>query len=122
MSTPPSTGSNATAIHREANRPENMDYETREVSKAYWQQLKELGASTKDDWHIYHTMSALPDYLMTMGVPQFEFSRSDLRPNVHYFGAVTLSKKESVSKSELPEWWSDVAAAKQYGKKIVAVS
>jgi hypothetical protein len=121
MSTPPSTGSNATAIHREANRPENMDYATREVSKAYWQQLKELGASTKDDWHIYHTISALPDYLMTMGVPQFEFPRTDLRPNVHYFGAIT-SSKETVSQSELPEWWSDVAAAKQDGKKIVAVS
>jgi len=121
MSTPPASGSNATAIHREANRPENMDYATREVSKAYWQLLENLGATSMNDWHIYHTMSAVPDHLMTMGVPQFEFPRSDLRPNVHYFGAIQSSKKAD-TQSELPEWWTDVAVAKQDGKKIVAVS
>jgi hypothetical protein len=122
MGKSPASGANATAMHQEANHPDNRDYATKEVSKLYWDKLKELGATEMHDWHIYHTFATVPDYLMTMGVPQFEFPRSDLRPNVHYFGGPKTPKKAASSANDLPDWWSDVAAAKQDGKKIVAVS
>jgi hypothetical protein len=118
----PHSGQDAKAIHREANRPEYMDYATREVSKAYWEKVRDFGAVDVHDWHIYHTMSALPDYLMSLGVPEFEFVRSDLRPNIHYFGGLKTRKQHSIREADLPSWWGDVAAAKSAGKQIVAVS
>jgi hypothetical protein len=59
---------------------------------------------------------------MTLGVPEFEFPRSDLRPNVHYFGGLKSKKTPNTSETTLPDWWDDVAAAKAAGKQIVAVS
>jgi hypothetical protein len=118
----PAQGPNATEIHREANKGKEIDYVTREVSEAMWQKHRAIGAVEIHDWHFYHTLQTIPDHVMSFGVPEFEFARSDLRPNVHYFGGLKTKKATKASKASLPEWWDDVANAKAAGKKIVAVS
>ncbi|KAH7079785.1 hypothetical protein FB567DRAFT_129041 [Paraphoma chrysanthemicola] len=122
MGKKPHIGSDAVSIHHEANQQHNMDDATRKISQAFWQKAKDLGSVEMHDWHTYHTMAAVPDHLMVLGVPEFEYSRSDLRPNVHYFGAFPKDKQQQSSELNLPEWWDDVAVAKTAGKKIVAVS
>ncbi|KAF2827099.1 UDP-Glycosyltransferase/glycogen phosphorylase [Ophiobolus disseminans] len=69
----------------------------------------------------YHFMSALPDYLLPLGVPEFEFMRTNSRPNIHYFGGLKAHHSEPSSVADLPDWWGVVAAAKQEGKKIAAL-
>jgi hypothetical protein len=118
----PAEGPDATTIHREANQGKEMDYMTREVSEAMWQKLQAMGVKVTHDWHMYHALQAAPDHMMTLGVPEFEFLRSDLRPNVHYFGGLKSKKVSNTSEATLPDWWDDVAAAKAAGKQIVAVS
>jgi hypothetical protein len=118
----PHVGPDARAVHHEANQPKYMDFATRDMTEAYWQKLREVGATEVRDWHIYHAFDALPEYLMALGVPDFEFPRSDLRSNVHYFGGLKTKLASEDRISELPYWWDDVAAAKAAGKKIVAVS
>jgi hypothetical protein len=119
---PPHQGPDAAAVHHEANQPQSRGFVTRETTKAYWQQMREMGVVDIHDWHLTHTIAAVPDHLMLLGVPEFEFPRNHLRPNVHYFGALKTKKKPSTSSDKLPEWWDDVAAAKAAGKHLVAVS
>jgi hypothetical protein len=118
----PAKGPDATRIHREANQGKEIDYMTREISEAMWQKLLAMGVKKTHDWHMYHALQAAPDHVMTLGVPEFEFPRSDLRPNVHYFGGLKSKKTPNTSETTLPDWWDDVAAAKAAGKQIVAVS
>jgi hypothetical protein len=117
----PHVGPDAKAVHHEANQPEHMDFATRDLTEAYWQKMKEVGATEVHDWHVYHALDALPEHLMALGVPEFEFPRSNLRSNIDYFGGLK-TKPAPDRHAELPYWWDDVAAAKAAGKKIVAVS
>ncbi|KAF2023082.1 UDP-Glycosyltransferase/glycogen phosphorylase [Setomelanomma holmii] len=89
---------------------------------AFWDKAQGMGAVEMYDWHIYHTMEALPDHLMSLGVTKFEFPRKDLRSNVRYLGALPTIGSAQSSKRDLPDWWDDIEAAKADGKKIVAVS
>jgi UDP:flavonoid glycosyltransferase YjiC (YdhE family) len=59
---------------------------------------------------------------LTLGAPEFEWPRTDLRPNVHYFGALRTRETEPLKPKNLPSWWDDVIKAKQEAKKIVALS
>jgi hypothetical protein len=118
----PAQGPDAKAIHQEANQGKEMDYMTQELSKALWEKYSAVGAVERYDWHMYHGFQVLPDHIMSLGVPEFEFQRSDLRPNVHYFGGLKTKEAPSVSHANLPAWWDDVAAAKAAGKQIIAVS
>jgi hypothetical protein len=122
MGKQPAQGPNARAIHHEANQGKEMDYLTREMSKALRDKYQAVGVVDIPEWHMYHGFQAPPDHVMLLGVPEFEFSRSDLRPNVHYFGGLKSNKAPTVSEVDLPLWWDDVAAAKAAGKQIVAVS
>lgn len=122
MGKPPHQGPDAHAVHHEANQPHNRGHVTSEFVKIYWQQMRDMGATHIHDWHLTHIIAAVPEHLMLLGVPEFEFPRSQLRPNVHYFGALKAKKKASTTRSSLPEWWDDVAAAKSTGKQLVAVS
>ncbi|KAH7413707.1 hypothetical protein DE146DRAFT_749908 [Phaeosphaeria sp. MPI-PUGE-AT-0046c] len=122
MGKPPHQGPDARAVHHEANQPHNRGLVAREIATAYWQMMRDMGVVELHDWHVVHSLAAVPDHLMLLGVPEFEFPRSQMRPNVHYFGALKTKKAPSKSKDNLPEWWKDVAAAKAAGKQLVAVS
>ena len=81
-----------------------MDDVTCEVSTAYWKKVRELGAVEQHDWHIYHMFAAMSDHLMSHGILEFEFPRSDLPPNVHCFGALKTGKQQNTSTDDLPGW------------------
>ncbi|OAL46984.1 UDP-Glycosyltransferase/glycogen phosphorylase [Pyrenochaeta sp. DS3sAY3a] len=118
----PETGPDARALHWAAYQARHEHYRTRELDLAMWAKFRDLGAEQDTYPSFLHAVASLPDHLMTMGIPEFEFARTDLRDNVHYFGGLQGKKKSVPKTSDLPPWWSDVAAAKKQGKKIVAVS
>ncbi|KAL4973033.1 UDP-Glycosyltransferase/glycogen phosphorylase [Aspergillus desertorum] len=49
-----------------------------------------------------------------------EYPRSDLSPKVRYIGG--LPRKDIDSNADLPNWWDEMLAAKQAGRKIIFVS
>ncbi|KAF1836052.1 UDP-Glycosyltransferase/glycogen phosphorylase [Decorospora gaudefroyi] len=117
----PETGPDARAIHWKAYQDRHQDYFTRELDLAWWAKLREMGAIQDSYGSMLHAASALPDHLMMMGIPEFEWPRTDLRSNIHYFGALKSSAAKT-REENLPSLWDDVAKAKREGKKIVAVS
>jgi UDP:flavonoid glycosyltransferase YjiC (YdhE family) len=68
------------------------------------------------------SMHSVTDRILALGAPEFEFPRHDLRPTVHYLGALKNPNKTSSKQPDLPAWWYEVVEAKKRGKKIVAVS
>lgn len=121
MAKPPYTGPDAKAVHHAAAQPEHYNYFTREITNALWEELKEAGATRILNSSMLNSIQVIPDHVMSLGIPDFEYPRSDLRPNVHYFGALPSVKSKSKA-AALPQWWEDVAKAKEAGKRIVAVS
>ena len=118
----PEKGPDARAIHWKAYQARHEHYRTREFDLYWWAKLRELGAIQDTYPSFLHGVVALPEHLMALGVPEFEFPRSDLRSNLHYFGALKSAKKTAPKPADLPSWWDDLAKAKKEGKKIVAVS
>ncbi|KAF2646682.1 UDP-Glycosyltransferase/glycogen phosphorylase [Massarina eburnea CBS 473.64] len=119
----PHTGPESKELHRKAYEKIFDDRLEREFNQYWWEKLEEAGVKLETYPRILHAMGSLPDYLMTLGVPEFQFPRSDLRPNVRYFGAFKkVGKQGDDTVSQLPSWWEDVVKAKAEGLKIVAVS
>lgn len=119
----PHTGPDAKAIHRKAYEDVKNEPMTKALNDHWQAKLKEMGVVRKQYPDICHAFNAIPDYLLSLGVPGFEFPRSDLRPNVRYFGAFKkVGNQGHENKPHLPSWWDEVAQAKKDGKKIVAVS
>ena len=116
----PHEGPDAKAVHHQANQDQGNDHMTATLSKWYWEALNELGANT--DRFLMDSMHSVTDLILSLGVPEFEFPRSDVRPTVHYFGAFKKREGSAVNPADLPSWWRDVSDAKQKGKKIIAVS
>ena len=98
----PEVSPNAKAIHFKAHQDRHEHYRTRELDIAWWSKLRELGALRDEFPSILHAMAASPDHLMTMGIPEFEWPRSDLRKNIHYFGALRTSKADASKHTDSP--------------------
>lgn len=120
MGRAPHAGPDARAIHQKANEDQQADYKTATLSAWYWEVLAEHGAKT--DRHLMDSMHSVTDRILALGVPEFEFPRHDLRPTVHYLGALKKPNKTPSKQPDLPVWWDEVVDAKNKGKKIVAVS
>jgi hypothetical protein len=120
----PDTGPDARAIHCKAHQDRHNDRHTRELDLTWWAKLRDMGAAQDAYPSILHAMASLPDHLMTMGVPEFEWPRTDLRSNIHYFGALkqTRHDDDTLKDVKFPSWWDDVYEAKTDGKRIVVVS
>lgn len=118
----PETGPDARAKHRAAYEAVKKDKFNREINEYWWAKLREMGATRNEFPQILESMNTEPEYLLTMGIPEFEFKRSDLRPNVKWYGAFKKVGNIEDGKLDLPGWWNDIEEAKKAGKKIVAVS
>ncbi|KAL1653330.1 hypothetical protein SLS61_004207 [Didymella pomorum] len=116
----PHVGPDAQAIHHRANLDQRNDHMTSTLSNWYWEALKGLGANT--DRYLMDSMHSVTDRILSLGVPEFEFPRSDIQPTIHYFGAFKKPKRSDVERTDLPIWWSDITDAKQRGKRVIAVS
>ncbi|KAF2648898.1 glycosyltransferase family 1 protein [Lophiostoma macrostomum CBS 122681] len=118
----PRTGPDAKEVHRKAYQAYYEDKYVKELNEYWWAQLRNMGVARDTIPPMLHAMNSLSDYLVTLGIPQFEFPRSDLRPNVLFCGALKKVGKMGAKEPELPPWWNDIAQAKKEGKKIIAVS
>ena len=90
----------------------------RDVDIAYKAAVKGMGA-TEAVPSMWDAFGLLPDVYLQFGVPEFEYPRSDLRPGVKWIGA---NRKVGLADQELPKWWGDVLAARELGKRVVAVT
>lgn len=116
----PHNGPDAKTIHHQANQDQRNDHRTSTLSTWYWEALNELGANT--DRYLMDSMHSVTEHILSLGVPEFEFPRSDVRPTVHYFGAFKKPAMSAMERADLPSWWTEISEAKQQGKKIIAVS
>lgn len=119
----PHQGPDAQEVHQKAYesiKTENP-YEW-EVSQAWWAKLKEMGSPRDDFPQVLDGMNVNSDYLVTMGIPEFEFPRKNVGIDLRYFGALKKPQEQQSESSDLPSWWNDVIQAKAEGKKIVVVS
>ncbi|KAF1948264.1 UDP-Glycosyltransferase/glycogen phosphorylase [Byssothecium circinans] len=119
----PHTGPDAREVHRKAYEKRYDNAYERAFHQYWWEKLAEFGVVMETYPYYNHAAGALPDYLLSLGIPEFQFHRSDLRPNVRFFGAFKkVGKQDGDKGAQLPSWWDDIAKAKKEGKKIVAVS
>ena len=114
----PDTSPNSRSIHAEAARAQAAEPFYHEVDISYKAAMKDIGA-TKPIPTMWDAFGVLPDIYLQFGIPEFEYPRSDLRPNVKWIG---VSQKVGLADQELPAWWGDVIAAKREGKTVVAVT
>jgi hypothetical protein len=118
----PHTGPGAKEVHWKATLADREEKYNKELNEYWWAKLREMGAVRDTYPYMMQGMNTLSDYLVTLGIPQFEFPRSDLRPNIRYYGALKTVNKVGAEKPQLPPWWDDISKAKKEGKKIIAVS
>jgi len=119
----PHQGPDAKKLHRKAYKSYYEEKYYKALNDAYWAKLREMGAKRDRYPGIMESINEAPDHLLALGIPKFEFPRSDIKQDVRHFGALKKTGFKNEKKGlELPEWWGDIAAAKREGKKIVAVS
>ncbi|KAF2191997.1 glycosyltransferase family 1 protein [Zopfia rhizophila CBS 207.26] len=118
----PHPGPDSKEVHFKAWQEFNAEWFNKELNGAWWAKLRELGVTQEKLPAILHAFHALPEHLLLMGIPEFEFPRSDFRKDIRYFGAFKKVGDQGDSKPQLPAWWDDIEKAKREGKKIIAVS
>jgi hypothetical protein len=121
----PHTGPDAKKIHEKAYEENFASPFVKSLNEEWWSKLRESGAVQDPCPGAMEAMNIAPEHIFALGIPEFEFPRSDIRSNIYYVGALKKSDvqdKEEEKGSALPEWWGDIAKAKKEGKMIVAVS
>ena len=114
----PDTSENSKHIHFEAQQAQYKSYPDREWNEHAREVLHQMG-TTKSSPSMFDMFVSTSDTFLQYGIPEFEYPRSDMRPNLKFIGApVTVGMTERA----LPEWWDDVFKAKKEGKHIVVVT
>ncbi|KAL6702908.1 hypothetical protein ACN47E_000809 [Coniothyrium glycines] len=114
----PDTSTESKRIHFEAQQERYSTYPDKEWNAYAQKTLKDLGA-VKSFPSMFDMFTTGSDIHLQYGVPEFEYPRSDLRPNLKFVGApVSVGVVDRI----LPDWWDDVVQAKKAGKHIVAVT
>ena len=120
---PPHTGPDAKSIHWAAYLKSREEPFNKELSKYWWEKLSKMGAKCNTYPTIFSAFNAMGDRLLTYGIPEFEFPRSDITQDIRWFGALQGKgpKSSGEVKAILLPWWDDIAAAKEEGRKIIVV-
>jgi UDP:flavonoid glycosyltransferase YjiC (YdhE family) len=114
----PDTSADSKRIHFEAQQAQYIKYPDSEWNEYTREVLRQVGATEFYPSMLDMFASASDTYLQ-YGVPEFEYPRSDFRPNLKFVGAPLAV---GIAERVLPEWWDDVLQAKKAGKHIVAVT
>jgi UDP:flavonoid glycosyltransferase YjiC (YdhE family) len=114
----PDTSANSKRIHFEAHQAQYTKYPDSEWNEHTREVLRQVGA-TESYSSMFDMFASASDTFLQYGVPEFEYPRSDFRPNLKFVGAPLAV---GIAERVLPEWWSDVLQAKEAGKHIVAVT
>ncbi|KAF2623679.1 glycosyltransferase family 1 protein [Macroventuria anomochaeta] len=114
----PDTSADSKRIHFEAQQAQYNSYPDREWNAHTRDVLAQMGATTSFA-SMFDMFASASDIFLQYGVPEFEYPRTDYRPNLKFIGApVTVG----IAERALPQWWGDVREAKKAGKRIVAVT
>jgi UDP:flavonoid glycosyltransferase YjiC (YdhE family) len=114
----PDTSAESKRIHFEAQQAQYESYPDREWNAHARKVLAETGA-TKSFPSLFDLFASSSDIYLQYGVPEFEYKRSDIRPDLEFVGAPVAV---GIAERALPEWWDDVLEAKKSGKHIIAVT
>ena len=114
----PDTSADSKRIHFEAQQAQYTRYPDSEWNKHTHEVLAKMGVTTSP-LDMFDMFASASDTFLQYGVPEFEYPRSDYRPNLKFIGAPLAV---GISSRALPEWWSEVLEAKKAGKHIVAVT
>jgi UDP:flavonoid glycosyltransferase YjiC (YdhE family) len=114
----PDTTADSKRIHFDAQQEQYRGYPDREWNKHATGVLHQMGAKRSFP-SMFDMFFMASDTFLQYGVPEFEYPRSDLRPDLRYLGAPVAV---GIAERTLPTWWDDVLEAKKAGKHIVAVT
>ena len=115
----PDTSPQSRRIHHEAYLEQAKEPFFAGIDGAFKSMLLSMGATASPIPRLMDAFGLLPEILLQYGIPEFEYSRSDLRPHVKYIGA---SPAVGIAARDLPSWWDDVLGAERAGRRIVAVT
>jgi UDP:flavonoid glycosyltransferase YjiC (YdhE family) len=114
----PDTSADSKRIHFEAQQADYIKYPNSEWNEHTREVLRQAGA-TESYPGMFDMFASASDTYLQYGVPEFEYPRSEFRPNLKFVGAPLAV---GIAERVLPEWWDDVLQAKKAGKHIVAVT
>lgn len=114
----PDTSPDSKRIHFEAQQERYNTYPDSEWNKNMRKELEAMG-TTRSFPSLFDLFVSASDILLQYGIPEFEYPRSDYRPNLKFMGAPV---SVGIAERELPEWWDEVVKAKEAGKHVVAVT
>jgi UDP:flavonoid glycosyltransferase YjiC (YdhE family) len=114
----PDTSADSKRIHFEAQQAQYTKYPDSEWNEHTREVLRQIGA-TESYSSMFDMFASASDTFLQYGVPEFEYPRSDFRPNLKFVGAPLAV---GIAERVLPEWWNDVLQARKAGKHIVAVT
>lgn len=90
----------------------------RERQKVLGRVRAQLGLRPLGGYSIDWVAQITDAYLQT-GIPEFEYPRRDLPPSVRFIGP---TQPASVDPAARPEWWPELAAAREQGRRVVFVT
>ncbi|MCJ1297719.1 hypothetical protein MMC08_000507 [Hypocenomyce scalaris] len=114
----PDTSPVSRQVHHQALLAQGEELFFKETDIAFKETLRSMGASSPIPT-MWDAFSLLPETLLQYGIPEFEYTRSDLRPNVKWIGA---PRTVGIIARDLPSWWDDVLEAKTTGRPIIAIT
>ena len=116
----PDTSPESRTIHWKAQQEQHEQPFFRDMNVAWREQLRSMGA-TKPIPTLFEAFNVLPDILLQLNIPEFDYPRSDIdhKQDVRYIGPLPAV---GIGARDLPPWWDEVLAAEQAGKKIVSVT
>lgn len=114
----PDTSPESKQIHFDVQQAQYTTYPDSEWNSHTKAVLAQMGA-TESFPGLFDMMTSASDTYLQYGVPEFEYSRSDWRPNLKFIGAPVAV---GIAERNLPIWWDDVIAAKEAEKHIVAIT
>lgn len=114
----PDTSPDSKQIHFQVQQAQYTTYPDSEWNAHTNAVLAQVGATSSFP-SLFDMMVSASDTYLQYGVPEFEYSRSDWRPDLKFIGAPVAV---GIAERALPSWWDDVVAAKKQGKHIVAVT
>jgi len=115
---PPDTSSQSREIHYAAQTKLDNDPWTMKINAAVEKAMASAGA-TNAPGRFHDSILTLGDISLHLGIPDFEYPRTDLPPSFEFIGALPTV---GLTDEDLPEWWDEVVAAHALGKSIVVVT
>jgi hypothetical protein len=115
----PDTSDGSRQRHRAEQQKQDAEPFFASINAALDETMASAGATRSPD-RFYDAITTLGDRFAHLGIPDFEYPRTDLPASFSHIGSLpTVGLQEEWT---LPAWWDEVRAAHTQGKTIVAVT